>query len=355
MSSPGAYPPPPPPKGLFTSNNTGAAAILAKKRADLEAQKKREEQEALEAENKRKQEELDAENKRKQEEEEQQKLKLLEDELTAEFASIDAPFDEEFAVPHEGKLREGIEYVKKMPKHLAFREPKYDVHMHHVTEDYRGADFPVWATHIVKKAPVMLSFVENDNDPELVKFQEYQFPWRSYGSMLGNSKDDFIRMKTHLDTQYPSIELFIKRNDKQTLSYRVFANSFRTLDDGVAHIEVHSGQNLDAGYCDNTNLELADGYNKTTMSQIVLHLNQRGISNNNPRLEGRRPIWTGDLTDQELLDIVAGYEKARSDGTLADFPRPDAVIAKLHKVTRTLISQSVANSYQSTSTSLKSR
>jgi hypothetical protein len=47
----------------------------------------------------------------------------------------------------------------------------------------------------------------------------------------------------HPDTQYPSIELLIKRENGKIASFRVFANSLKLLNN-ILHLESYSGDGV---------------------------------------------------------------------------------------------------------------
>lgn len=329
LSSPPAAvrPPAPIPKAQGVAAMKAARARRVAEEAEKErlaAEKEAEEKARRDAEEEVKRREEKQERERRKREEDEEKRRALAEMLTG---IDDDVFEEELTLEHEGKHRNGIEYITTLPDHFKFKERGYDPSLKLVTEDYRGADLPSWATGLGKKRPVILSFSADDNDLDFKNSDELM----SFGSMIANSSSgtDCIRMRMHLDTQYPSIEVFIERFDKTQVSWRVFPNSFSSVDTG-ASLEWHFGESLDRDWVDVNNEEIVTSYNKFTMSQTLMHLKEEGSANSSANLLARRPIWRGDLSETQILAIVDDYKKASSDGTLEHFPYADIIIAKLH-------------------------
>jgi hypothetical protein len=132
--------------------------------------------------------------------------------------------------------------------------------------------------------------------------------------------------------------LYVKRENHKTASFQVFPNSLKLLN-SIPHLESYSGSEakLDRLDLERSRFTL-DFYKRPNIGQIVLDLLPKDTSNNNPSLEDRPPIWGGDITEQEILNIVADYKKASALGTLSTFSKSDAVIARLSINTNITIS-----------------
>jgi hypothetical protein len=345
-TGPAAYPPAPPtlaaamPRNQSLQQKLKAArdqknAEEAKKKAEDEARKKAENEARKKAEDEARKKAED-EARKKEAEEDSEKRRQLADAL---FGIDDHVFDEELIVPHEGKSRDGIEYTKKLPDNFKFKDAGYEPTMKLVTEEYRGTDHPRWAAQDVKKHSVLLTFAHDDND---LLFEKEDTMLQSFGALHKNSPTDCIGQKIHLDTQYPSMELVITRHDKTSVSWRVFPNSMVAVQ-GIASLQYAAGEKLNAEWVDAECPEAADCYFKGNMAQTILNLSPEGSDNPSPNLVARRPIWTGDLSLQQILTVVDDYKQAIANGTLGTFPYADAVIAKLHIARWVAISRQMDN------------
>jgi hypothetical protein len=125
------------------------------------------------------------------------------------------------------------------------------------------------------------------------------------------------------------------------VSCRIWANSLELLDN-VPHIESYSGHDIQLDRLDLEKTRFTrDFYKRPNIGQIEITLLSRGSSNNNPALEGCQPIWTGDITEQEISNIVTQYQMASVMDTLSTFSKPDTVIARLKTNTRITISRAL--------------
>jgi hypothetical protein len=228
-------------------------------------------------------------------------------------------------------LRSDVEYVKKRPFGIKELEMDPLQGLGRVFDPYHGgSDTYIYAEFLTEKSPVVVSFLDLINNSIIYDITgEFTRKWSAYGSLYEHYDNNFITMILHPDTQYPSIELLIKRENGKTASFRVFANSLRLLNK-IPHLESFSGNEV---HLDRLDLEKVrftrDFYKRPNIGQIVLDLLPQGTSNNNPSLEDRPPIWGGDITEQEILNIVADYKEASALGALSTFSKSDAVIARL--------------------------
>jgi hypothetical protein len=228
-------------------------------------------------------------------------------------------------------LESGVEYVKRRPFGIEEIEIDPLQGLGRVFDPHHGgSDTYIYAEFLTEKSPVVVSFSDLVIDPIICDITgEFTRKWLAYGSLHEHYDNNFITMILHPDTQYPSIELLIKRENGKIASFRVFANSLKLVN-AVPHLESFSVNEV---HLDRLDLEKVrftrDFYKRPNIGQIVLDLLPQGTSNNNPSLEDRPPIWGGDITEQEILNIVADYKEASALGALSTFSKSDAVIARL--------------------------
>jgi hypothetical protein len=237
-------------------------------------------------------------------------------------------------------LESGVEYVKRRPFGIEEIEIDPLQGLGRVFDPHHGgSDTYIYAEFLTEKSPVVVSFSDLVIDPIICDITgEFTRKWLAYGSLHEHYDNNFITMILHPDTQYPSIELLIKRENGKIASFRVFANSLKLVN-AVPHLESFSVNEV---HLDRLDLEKVrftrDFYKRPNIGQIVLDLLPQGTSNNNPSLEDRPPIWGGDITEQEILNIVADYKEASALGALSTFSKSDAVIARLSINTNITIS-----------------
>jgi hypothetical protein len=221
----------------------------------------------------------------------------------------------------DGSSTSKVEYVKHMP----FGLEKTDVNslqgLGRVFDPYHGGeDMYMYSRFLTQRSPVVVSFVDNDTDV-----------WTAYGSLYEHNDNGFVTLVLHSDTQYPSIELLIKRENGSTASCRIFANSLKLINN-IPQVESYSGNDTRLDRLDLVKtIFTRDFYKRPNIGQIEITLLSRGSSNNHPALEDHRPIWTGDLTEHEISDITTRYNNtAFFRNSLSTFSKPDAVIARLN-------------------------
>jgi hypothetical protein len=142
-------------------------------------------------------------------------------------------------------LRNEAEYVDSMP--FGVEEPDVDTlqdlgrvfDLHH-----GGSDTYTYSKFLTKNTPVVVSFADRVMDPMLYDMTgESTNNWTAYGSLYEHYNNNYITMMLHPDTQYPSIELLIKRENGKIASFRVFANSLKLLNN-ILHLESYSGDGV---------------------------------------------------------------------------------------------------------------
>jgi hypothetical protein len=237
-------------------------------------------------------------------------------------------------------LRSNIEYVNSMPFGLENTDMNPLQGLGRVFDpDHGGDDMYIYSKFLIKRSPVVVSFADDINNSILYDTAgEPTKDWTAYGSLYEHYNNNFISMLFLPATQYPSMILYVKRENHKTASFQVFPNSLKLLN-SIPHLESYSGSEakLDRLDLERSRFTL-DFYKRPNIGQIVLDLLPKDTSNNNPSLEDRPPIWGGDITEQEILNIVADYKKASALGTLSTFSKSDAVIARLSINTNITIS-----------------
>lgn len=98
--------------------------------------------------------------------------------------------------------------------------------------NHGGEDMYIYSKFLTQRSPVIVSFA--NNDPNICM---------AYGSLYEHNDNNFVTMVLHPDTQYPSIELFIKRENGKTASCRIFANSPKLINK-IPQIESYSGSEI---------------------------------------------------------------------------------------------------------------
>jgi hypothetical protein len=237
-------------------------------------------------------------------------------------------------------LRSNIEYVKSMPFGLENTDMNPLQGLGRVFDPHHGGDdMYIYSKFLIKRSPVVVSFADDINKPILYDTSGQSTNNRkAYGSLYEHYNNDFFSMLLLPATQYPSMILYMKRENYKTASFQVFPNSLKLLNN-IPNLKSYSGNDVRLDRLDiERNRFTLDFYKRPNIGQIVLNLLPQGTSNNNPSLEDRQPIWAGDITKQEILNMVAEYKKASALGALSTFSKSDAVIARLYIDTNITIS-----------------
>jgi hypothetical protein len=253
----------------------------------------------------------------------------IQDTQSTDLQGATVPVSQTRILDHSPK--DEVEYVKSMP----FGLEKTDVNplqgLGRVFDPHHGGeDMYIYSKFLAQRSQVIVSFA--GFDMEVFRTTgEILRNWTAYGSLYEHYSNNFITMILHPDTQYPSIELLIKRENGETASCRIFANSLEHLNN-IPHIQSYSGNEVQLDRVDLEKTRFTrDFYKRPNIGQIEMTLLSQGSSNNNPALEYHRPIWTGDLTEHEISDITTRYNNtAFFRNSLSTFSKPDTVIARLN-------------------------
>jgi hypothetical protein len=224
-----------------------------------------------------------------------------------------------------------VEYVKSKPFGLEDTELNPLQDLGRVFDPYHGGnDVYRYSKFLTEKSPVVVSFdnsTTNSTGRDMARDDTQK--WRAYGSLYEHYNQNFIDMVVHFDTQYPSIELLVKRTNGKTVSFRIFANAFKSSNK-IPHLESYSGDGVRLDRLDLGRTTFSrDFYKRPNIGQIVMDLLPHRSSNHNTSLEDGRPRCTGDIVKQEMIDIITSYWEASAAGTLSAFSKPDAIIARL--------------------------
>jgi hypothetical protein len=231
----------------------------------------------------------------------------------------------------QSPLRNEVEYVKSKPFGLEDTELNPLQDLGRVFDPYHGGnDVYKYSKFLTEKSPVVVSFVNSTTHSTVHDMARADTQkWTAYGSLYEHYNKNFISMVVHFDTQYPSIELLVKRTNGKTVSLRMFANTFKSSNK-MPHLESYSGEGVRLDRLDLGRTTFSrDFYKRPNIGQIVMDLLPHGSSNHDTSLEDGRPRCTGDIVKQEMINIITSYQEASVAGTLSTFSKPDAVIARL--------------------------